>query len=318
MQVFSAVEVAEALPYPALVDGLREAFKEGATVPLRSMLPVEQPSGTKALFALMPAWQSGRFIAVKLVTVFPDNPKLGLPTIHAQIVLFDAINGKPLALVDGTEVTRRRTAAASALAATFLARKDASRLLVVGTGPQALHNGLAHAAVRPIQRVEYWGRNREKANSTIEAFRAARPDLDVRAVEDLNAAVRRADIVSSATSAKEPILFGEYLSAGTMLDLVGAHAPTSRECDTEAVRRARVFVDVLSSALVEAGDVLIPIREGAVSEQHVLGDLHGLCRGVVAGRKSPEEITLFKSVGTGLEDLAAAQMVVARLGRRAA
>jgi ornithine cyclodeaminase len=292
------------------VEGLREAFREGAAVPLRTMLSIERAPRPNATFALMPAWQANRAISVKLATVFPDNASCGLPTIHAQIVVFDGANGVPVAVLDGTEITRRRTAAASALAATYLARDNATRLLIVGTGAQAPHNALAHAAVRPIQRIEIWGRDQSRAHAVARAVAAERPDLTVQVVGDLASAVSQADIISSATSAKEPLIFGQDLRCGAMLDLVGAHTPGSRECDTEAVRRARVYVDALSSAMAEAGDVLIPISEGAINEQHVVGDLHGLCRGLIAGRSSDEEITLFKSVGTGLEDLAAARLVL--------
>lgn len=315
MQFYSAKDVARALSYEALVTKLRESFVEGAVVPPRSMLPVELPSGARALFALMPAWQEGRTLSVKLVTIFPDNPARGLPTIHAQILLFDGATGIPQALVDGTEVTRRRTAAVSALAATYLAREDARSLLLIGTGAQAPHNALALAAVRPIDRIGVWGRSVEKARAVVSAL-APQTRCKVQLVDDLEKAAREADVISCATSASTPLVQGAWLKPGAHLDLVGSHSPNARECDDEAARRAKIYVDTMAGALREAGDVLMPIRAGVIREADVIGDLRGLCRGEIEGRRSAGEITLFKSVGSGLADLAAAQLVVSCTGAR--
>jgi alanine dehydrogenase len=317
VRIHSATEVAAALPYAALVTELRKAFATGALVPRRSLHFIPQAQGPDAVVGLMPAWQAGEAIAVKVFTLFPENPGKGLPTIHAQVLLFDGKTGVPIAVVDGTEVTRRRTAAVAALAASFLARDEASDLLIVGTGAQAPYNALALAAVRPIRTIVVWGRSRTKAQKTAAEINDARlraaenegRKVTVEVAEDLESAVRIADIVSCATSASTPIVHGAWLKPGAHVDLMGSHSPTERECDDEAVRRARVYVDTKTNAMQEAGDVLVPIRAGIVPESHVLGDLYELCRGEVAGRLHPGDITLFKSVGNAHADLVAARVV---------
>lgn len=313
MRFYSAEHVAELLPYRELVDALRDAFKHAATVPLRTMHTMELSPAEPAMLALMPAWNQSS-LAIKLATVFPGNERHDLPTVQATIVLFNGVNGEPLAVVEGTEVTRRRTAAASALAATFLASSEAQRLLIVGTGSLAPHLAMAHSAVRQIRQVEIWGRAAVKARAVADALRNTGCTMFVRAVEDLEQAVRQADVISCATSAGTPLVSGHWLKPGAFLDLVGAYTPNTRECDDEAVRRARIYVDTLSGALSEAGDILIPIGNGTIQKSDVVGDLQGLCRGDIGGRRTKQEITLFKSVGTALEDLAAAQLVAARDG----
>jgi alanine dehydrogenase len=314
MKIYSAAEVAQRLPYKALIAGLRDAFSQDIQAPLRSMYPINLASGSQATFGLMPAWHAGEILATKLVTIFPDNASQGLPTIHAQIVLFDGRTGIPTAVVDGTEVTRRRTAATSALAASYLANENAECLVVVGTGAQALHQALAHAAIRPIRRIGVWGRSPVNARALVEALRQHSQAFSVHVVDDLEAEAREADVISCVTGACDPVVFGEWLKPGSFLDLVGSHTPDRRECDDEAVRRSRIYVDTLAGAQAEAGDLLIPLRHGVIRQSDILGDLHALCRGEVAGRVTPHEITLFKSVGSALEDLAAARMVVAATG----
>jgi ornithine cyclodeaminase len=212
-------------------------------------------------------------------------------------------------LIDGTEVTRRRTAATSALAASFLAHERAENVLIVGAGPQALHHALAHASVRPIRKIGVWGRSRDKAQGVVEALMPAAPGCSIGLVDDLQAAAREADVISCVTASPEPVVFGAWLKKGAFLDLVGNHMPDRRECDDEAARRSRIYVDALGGALAEAGELLIPLANGTIRPSDIVGDLHALCRGEVSGRRTPEEITLFKSVGYGLEDLAAARLV---------
>jgi alanine dehydrogenase len=311
MRVYSAMEVAERLPYLALIDRLREAFTQSIQTPMRSLYRLGPANGTGAELGIMPAWQSAGSIAVKIFTIFPDNPANELPAIHAQILLLDGSTGAPTAVVDGTEVTRRRTAASSALAASFLARKDSDTLLIVGTGAQAAHQALAHAAVLPIRRVGIWGRSSEKAAIVARSLSLRSTKFSVEVIEDLEAAARQSDVITCVTRASEPIIFGEWLKAGTFLDLVGSHSPQAREADDQAVQRASVFVDTFEGAMAEAGDILIPLRRGVIRESDIRGDLRALCQGDVPGRRTSREVTLFKSVGTGLEDLAAACMVAA-------
>jgi ornithine cyclodeaminase len=246
---------------------------------------------------------------VKVATVFPGNAARGRSAVQASYLLLDAQTGTPRALMDGAALTRRRTAAASALAATYLARADSATLVMVGTGSLAPHLISAHAAARPIREVRVWGRSKEKAAAL--AARLDRPGLRVTAAERLEEAVRAADIVSCATLSEEPLVHGAWLRPGTHVDLVGGFTPAMREADDDAVRRSQVFVDT-PAALEEAGDVVQPIARGLLRTEDV-ADLFDLVRGARPGRQRDAEITLFKSVGTGLEDLAAARLAFARL-----
>ena len=220
----------------------------------------------------------------------------------------DATTGVPLAVLDGTELTLRRTAAASALAASYLSRGDSKTLLMVGTGQLAPHMVAAHATSRDIDRVLIWCRREQAARKVVENFSVA--SFSIEPVTDLEAAVREADIISCATLSIEPIIKGEWLQDGQHLDLVGAFKQDMREADGEAVSRAEVFVDTYSGALSEAGDILQAIEEGAMKKSDIVGDLSELARGKRQGRSSGEAITLFKSVGSALEDLAAAELVM--------
>jgi ornithine cyclodeaminase len=313
MRVVGAQDVHRSLDYPALIDALAAQFRAGAETPLRHHHGIKVPDGADATLLLMPAWQEGGALGVKLVTVFPDNGRRGLPAVQGVYLLLDGQTGVPRALIDGPALTARRTAAASALAARHLARPDARRLLMVGTGTLAPHLVRAHAAARPIAEVALWGRAREKAERLARDLAAALPGIAVRAVRSLEEAVPAADIVSCATLATEPLIRGAWLRPGQHLDLVGGFRPDMREADDDAVRRARVFVDTRAGALKEAGDIVQPLEAGVIAERDIAGDLFDLARGA-PGRRNAEEITLFKSVGTALEDLAAARLVAERLG----
>lgn len=306
MRVIGAADVERTLDYPGLVEKLRDAFRSDIAVPLRHHHTVPTYGAEDATLLLMPAWQRGRHIGIKLVTLFPDNDTRGRPSIMGAYLLLDGKTGEPLALVDGPSLTVRRTAAASALAARYLARPDCERLLMVGTGALAPHLILAHAAVRPIRHVLVWGRDPAKAARL--AKRLNRRDFRVSATADLPAAVGGADIVSTATLAQEPLIKGDWLRPGQHLDLVGAFTPRHRESDDTCIERARVFVDTREGALAEAGDIVQPIAAGLLREDDIAADLADLTRGQRAGRRFYDQITLFKSVGTALEDLAAAQM----------
>ena len=308
MRVIGAAEVEAALDYRPLVEKLRQAFRGDIEVPLRHHHTVPTYDDNDATLLVMPAWQTGRHIGVKIVTVFPDNPRKSLPSIMGAYLLSDGKTGAPLALIDGPSLTVRRTACASALAAHYLARQDSERLLMVGTGALAPHLILAHAAVRPISTVLIWGRNREKARRL--AQRLDRPKLRVAPTEDLEGAARGAHVISCATMAERPLIQGAWLQPGTHLDLVGAFKATMRECDDEAVLRARLFVDTRDGALTEGGDIAQPLQAGLITEDDIAGDLFDLTRGDRAGRRFYDQITLFKSVGTAIEDLAAAQLAV--------
>ena len=306
MKVYAAQEVHAALTWEPLARALERAFVTGAEVPLRHAHALSESD----TLLLMPAW-NGQMVVLKLVTVMPG----AAATVQATLIVCDRAGGEPLAVLDGEAVTLRRTAATSALAAQYLARSDAHTLLVVGTGRLAPWMARAHAALRPgLQRVQVWGRRAEAAQAT--ARKLVAEGLPAEPVRELEPAVRGACIVCCATTATEPPVHGAWLAPGTHLDLVGGFRPHMREVDDAAVARARIVVDTAAGALAEAGDLVQPLERGVIDRSHIVAELSQLLGGAVPGRTRADEITLFKSVGTALADLAAAQLVV--LGDRRA
>jgi ornithine cyclodeaminase len=295
------------LPFAALIPALRRAFIKGCELPLRHTHAIAHPHGADGTVLLMPAWRSGQRLGIKTVTIFPGNGALGLPGLHSLYTLFDAATGVPLAQIDGNEITSRRTAAASALAASFLAREAASRLLILGTGRVASLLAEAMCCVRPIVQVRVWNHRTEGAERLAATLRGQ--GLDAQAVTDLGAAVAQAHVVSCATLANAPLVHGGWLQAGTHLDLIGSFTPAMRESDGACFARSRVFVDT-EEALAKSGDAIGARSEGVFADAQLQGTLAQLCRGEVRGRTGAGEITLFKAVGTALEDLAAAELVI--------
>lgn len=302
MKIISATDLAKLAPYREIVEALRESFRAQYTTPVRHHHEI---SGTSTLL-LMPAW-SKEWTGLKTVVVKTDNAAQGLPTVQASYLLIDNKTGATVAMMDGTEITRRRTAAASALAADYLARKDASRMVLVGAGALGAHFVRAHAAMRPIKHVAIFNRSKPKAETLAKNLKA--DGIDALVVSDLEAAVRQADIISCVTTSTTPIVKGAWLKPGAHVDLAGAFKPTMRETDGDVVQRSRVFVDTRDGAEAEAGDLLQARDEGKFNFAAVQADLFELCRGTAKGRGSPNEITLFKSCGTAIEDLATAIMV---------
>jgi ornithine cyclodeaminase len=321
MRIISADEVNETLDFPALINVLRDAFRKGAVQPVRHHHTVERPQGEPTTLLLMPAWtdfagdgaEGNGHIGVKIASVSPDNNKVGKPAVMAQYLLLDGTTGEPQALIDGASLTLWRTAAASALAADYLARPDASRLLVIGAGALSRYLARAHSALRPIREIAVWNRTPENAERV--AADLAADGFETRVVEDVEPALAEADIVTAATISTVPLIHGAALKPGTHVDLVGAFSPTMRESDDEAMRRARVYVDTRGGALKEAGDIVQAISSGALSEDAIAGDLFQLTRGEADGRRGTDEITLFKSVGAALEDFAAAIYVAGRMAK---
>ena len=311
MMTVNAESVATALPYEQLVDALDVAFAGETEVPLRAHHTVPVPGGTNGTLLLMPAWNTGRSIGIKVATVFPDNAKLDCPAVFASYLLLSAETGVPVAVLDGTEMTLRRTAAASALASRYLSREKASRLLMVGTGNLAPHMVLAHASVRPIDRVFVWGRREDAASDLAERLSAA--GVRAEATDDIENTVPDVDIISCATLASDALVCGEWLKPGQHVDLVGAFTPEMREADDESLRRSEVYVDTRTGALSEAGEIVQGMASGAIGEDEIRGELSELANGSVEGRTDDDTITLFKSVGTALEDLAAAELVMKNL-----
>ncbi|WP_442967788.1 ornithine cyclodeaminase family protein [Rhizobium sp. GR12] len=305
-----AQETAIFLPFKELTDTLRAAFVEGCEMPVRHHHTVDVTDEAAATLLLMPAWhcahRSSRYLGIKIVTVFPGNAGRNLPGLTSTYMLYDAQTGIQLATLEGNVITGRRTVAASALAADYLARRDARRLLVLGAGRVASLIPDAYRAVRPLDHVAVWdidGGNAERLAQSIAAS-----GLAASIVDDLEKAVAETDIISAATLATTPIIKGEWLRPGTHVDLIGGFTPGMREADDDAILRASVFIDT-DEALHEAGDLVQPINTGLFSEKNVRSTLAGLCRENRFARGSDTEITLYKAVGTALADLAAATMV---------
>lgn len=310
MRIFTAADVDRLLDYPALIERLRVAFRDGAEVPLRHRHIVPMNDGGTNIMLLKPAWRKGGPVVVKIINIVPNNGARGMAAVLGTALAFDGTTGAPLAVIDGQALTVWRTAATSALAAGYLAREGAATLLVVGTGAVAQRMAEAHACVRAFSRILIWGRARDKAERIADELRLRA--LPAETAPGLEVAVRAADVISCATLATEPLVRGAWLAPGTHLDLVGSVAPEMREVDDEAMRRARIFLETRDGVLAESGDVIGPLASGAITAASFAGELTDLCRGVVAGRATAAEITAFKSVGHALEDLAAIELLLER------
>lgn len=307
MQILDAQQTRERLPFPALIEALRAMFRTGCEAPPRHVHEIGGPAGGVSL--LMPAWQADGLYGVKTVNVFPGNRDRGLPGLFATYQLFDAATGQPLALLDGNEITARRTAATSALAASFLAPATARTLLVVGCGRVGRLLPEAHRAVRPIERVLVWNPSPGPAQALVAHCRGL--GLHSEAVSDLADAVSQADVVSCATLATDALVRGAWLAPHAHLDLIGSFTPAMREADDDCWRGADAFVDT-REALKKSGDLLGPIASGAFRPGDLRADLGELVRGEASGRTAGTGRTVFKSVGFALEDLAAAALAFGR------
>lgn len=314
LQHLDAAALRQRLPLGALVQALRDMFVAGCEVPQRHTHAI----GDAGTLLLMPAWQPGRHLGVKAINIFPGNSALtspgppgqpGLPGLHAIYLLFDARTGVPVALMDGSELTARRTAAASALAAHYLARADVKHLVLLGAGRVAALLPEAMRSVRPgLRRVTVWNHRPEGAERLAEALRAQ--GFDAHASTELEMAVRSACMVSCATLSPTALVRAEWLAPGTHLDLIGSFAPTTREADSACFARGRIFVDT-EEALHKAGDIVQAVAEGCFNPARLQATLAQLCRGQHPGRQQGGDLTVFKAVGTALADLAAAEMALA-------
>jgi ornithine cyclodeaminase/alanine dehydrogenase-like protein (mu-crystallin family) len=312
LAVIDAERTRDALPFARLIPVLRQAFAGGAKIPLRHHHTIPQPDGTSAVLLLMPAWQDQGYLGVKIVTIFPGNSARGLPGLDSSYLLCDGQTGRHLALIDGNQITVRRTVGVAALAASYLAREDATSLLLVGAGRVASLAAEAFRAVRPIRTVTIWNRDRAKAATLAEALRDR--GFDAAVAPSLREAAANADIVCCATLSATPLIQADWLKPGTHLDLIGSFTPAMREADDACFVRGRVYVDS-PDALAESGDLVDPIRNGTLSPTALAGTLAQLCAGAVAGRGTDDEITVFKAVGTALSDIAAGALVYRTLQR---
>ena len=287
MRFINAPEIEIALDQKSLIEALRRAFRMGASArpyeaPLRNRFLIENVHADPTILLNMPSWQIDGDLGVKLVTVNQGNPAKGLPLVQGVYLFMDAATGKMRGILEAEMITAKRTAAASALASSYLSRNDASRLLIVGAGALARHFIDAHRAVRPIKDVLVWNRTPKRAKELVNHYKMQEDakELDsIGVTEDLQAAVEGADIVTCITASSDPIVFGDWVRPGTHVDLVGAFSPDSRESDDTLIQKARIFVDTRTGALAEAGDLIIPMNKGLISEEDVAADLFDLTQG---------------------------------------
>jgi len=292
--------------FPELISVMKNAFASSAIeVPLRHhhdfSNPKEQVDST---LLSMPAWNPGNEAGVKIVTVSPNNGNYNLPSIQGTYIYLDAHKGTVKAILAAKALTAKRTAAASALAASFLAKNNASSLLMIGTGALSKNLILAHASVRHIKTVFVWGRNFKNAQAICEEL--SNEEFSISAIKTIKEKISEVDIISCATLSKTPLVLGKYLKKGQHIDLVGAYKKDMRESDDEAILKSQIYVDTYQGGLKESGDIVQPLQKGIISDKDIKADLFELCSNKKQGRQHNEEITYFKSVGHALEDLSAA------------
>ena len=311
MKVFDEAAVHAGLPYGPLIEALIQHHRRDIDARGKAMLSLpSSEGGSEDNFLALPAWQKGRAIGAKLVSVFPENEKngSGLPSIQGVYVLFSGMDGSVQAVIEGASFTLRKTAGDSAMGARFLARRDAQRMLMVGAGALGPHLIQAHVAATPsIKEVMVWNRTPARAEALVRDLSV--DGVTITPTEDLEGAARQADVISCATMATDPLILGEWLKPGAHLDLVGSFRPDMHECDEEAIRRASVFVDSPWSALEDCGEILSAFASGALTRESILADSFDFARGHHAGRSSDDEITIFKNGGGGHLDLMVAQVL---------
>ncbi len=318
MNIISAAQVNQILQPKILVAKLEQAFASDIQTPLRQHFDIDNPeSDRETTLLVMPSWQSGSDIGVKLVTVVPDSYKYDLPSIQGVYTLMDAVKGGVKAMIDAPSLTAKRTAAASALASSFVSREDTKSMLMVGTGTLSPELIQAHCAVRPIKKVKVWGRNPDKAKAVVAKLLSlpAMADISFEVIADLDQAIAEVDLISCATMSQHPLIKGQLLKAGQHLDMVGAYRPDMREADDDCIRRCSIVVDNYKGALKETGDIKIPLDSGLLKTEDIKADLFELCKREVRFERNERDITMFKSVGHALEDLAAAQLVAEQVGQ---
>ena len=303
-------DVRELLPMNECVDVMSTALaalsRGDMVLPLRTMMWLPEKAG---LLGLMPAYLGEpRCFGLKAISFMPGNFGTEYESHQGAVLLFEADHGQLLAVMDASSITGIRTAAASGLATRLLAREDAGDLAILGSGVQAATHLEAMSVVRTLRRVRVWSRDTEGAKAFAQR-EGRRFGMSIEPTPSARSAVKDATIICTTTGAKEPILAGEWLSPGAHVNAVGACFPTTRELDTEAVRRSRFYVDCRESTLNEAGDFLIPRKEGAIGDEHILGEIGDVVLGKIPGRRSPEDITVFKSLGIAIEDLASAHHI---------
>lgn len=310
MQIITEEEVTKVLTYPILIDELRKAFIADIKVPPRIHQDFENPKEeVDSTLLLMPSWQPSEELGIKVLTVSPNNAKYNLPGINAVYLLFDAHKGNLKAVMESKKLTSMRTAAASALASSYLSREDAKVMLMIGTGALSEELIRAHATVRKLEKIYIWGRDKEKALKIVQKLQA---DFDIQAVATIEEKINQADIISCATLSNDALVLGKFLKTGQHYDLVGSFKPNMREADDALISNVSIFIDS-EMAKKESGDIKIPLESGVITEYSIKADLFELTREEKKGRTSQEQITLFKSVGHALEDFTAARLVYSKI-----
>ncbi len=310
LRIISAAAVRDLLPMADCIDAMEQAMAAASNgdvvFPPRLAAPLIDNSGT--LLVMPGSASKPKMYGAKVVSLHPSNPDKGRPAIQGFVTLFDHEGGQPIAIIEGSSITAIRTAAASGLATRILARPDARSCGILGNGVQAGSHIAAMAAARPVEEFVVWGRNRARAEAVVEEA-VARFDARFRVTDD-PAEAAACDIVCAVTGSAEPVLISEWVRPGAHINLVGAHSPTAREADTALMQRAAIYVDLMESARNEAGDILIPVGEGALTWDRVRGEIGQVIGGAVPGRQSGEEITVYKSLGIVAQDLYAARHVL--------
>lgn len=296
------------LSYERLIPCLKEAFTKDYNLPKRHHHQYPNPKEeNESTLLLMPAWDDGKNMGVKIVNVTPDNAKYNLPSIQGLYLLFDLPTGSPKAQMDAKLLTAKRTAATSALASSLLSKKESNSMLMVGTGTLCKELIRAHSTTRPLKNIYIWGRNHEKAKSVASELKM--DGVRIEAVDNIEDKISSVDIISCATLSPEALILGKYISPGQHYDMIGAYKPDMREADDEFISSVDIFVDSYEGASKETGDLAIPLADGTIKMDDLKASLFELCRDLKPGRENGQQITCFKSVGHSLEDLAAASLV---------
>ena len=312
MQHYSATSIEDRLTYSKLADAIRAAFLD-ATITAPTRMHLQSGDSAQDAVLVMPAWRRGGLGVVKVVTVRPANALRNMPSVQGTALLFDEASGVPVATVDATALTRWRTAATSLLAARYLARPTSTVLAMFGSGAMARHLIHAYASEFPLRTVLIWSRSEDHARRLATKLELPQ-SVDIVVTTDRESAGRQAHIISCATMAEAALVGGSWVQPGTHVDLVGAFTPHMRESDDRLVECAQIYVDTRAAALKEAGDLVQPLRAGVISASDILGELADIVRGPFPLRRTDTAITVFKSVGHSIEDLAAAELLIGAAG----
>ena len=311
MLMLDADTILDCMPLTTLVDELAALHREPIGIIDEMLMESTDADSNTNQFFIRTGWQPDKAVGAKVITIFPRNNKAAeWPSIQAVYILFEAVNGSPVACLDGTALTWLKTAADSALGSKFLSCNNIQTMLMIGAGQMAPHLVRAHCQIRPsLTRVQIWNRSIDKAQVLCAQLAADLPDIEFSTTTELEASARAADLICSAIGCQQPIIRGEWLKPGVHLDLVGAYTPNMREADDDCLRRGSLFVDARETTLQQIGELMIPLASGVISEDDVLADFSDLCRQNHQGRSSEDEITIFKNGGGGHLDLMCARLL---------